>query len=128
VTPVAARDTCKRFGCRYDVNRLKNDSPYNLQLGAAELGGVIQEYRGNLIMAFAAYNAGRGRVQEWVAKFGDPRDPKVDPVDWVERIPIMETRNYVQRVMENTQVYRARFGSRTRLTIESDLRGGPATN
>jgi len=123
VTPVAARDTCKRFGCKYDAGRLKNDSPYNLQLGAAELGCAIEEYRGNYILAFAAYNAGRGRVQEWIAKFGDPRNPKVDPVDWVERIPIMETRNYVQRVMENTQVYRTRFGRNAPLTIESDLRG-----
>ena len=60
-------------------------------------------------MTFAGYNAGRGRVQQWVAQHGDPRDPRVDAVDWVERIPFAETRNYVQRVMENLQVYRARF-------------------
>jgi soluble lytic murein transglycosylase len=128
VTPVAARDTCKRFGCKYDVKRLKGDTPYNLQLGAAELGGVMQDYRGNYILAFAAYNAGRGRVQEWIGQFGDPRDPKVDPIDWVERIPFMETRNYVQRVMENMQVYRTRFGASAPLTIESDLRRGAAAN
>ena len=128
VTPEAARDTCRRFSCKYDVKRLKNDSPYNLQVGAAELAGVMADYRGNLIMSFAAYNAGRGRVQEWVATFGDPRDPKVDPVDWVERIPFMETRNYVQRVMENFQVYRTRFGTNAPLTIESDLRRGARTN
>jgi soluble lytic murein transglycosylase len=126
VTPAAGRDTCKRFGCKYDVKRLKNDSPYNLQVGAAELGGVLEEYGGNHILAFAAYNAGRGRVQEWIKTFGDPRDPKVDPVDWVERIPIMETRNYVQRVMENMQVYRVRFGTNAPLTIERDLRGKAA--
>jgi soluble lytic murein transglycosylase len=126
VTPSAGRDTCKRFGCKYDVKRLKNDSPYNLQVGAAELGGVLEEYGGNHILAFAAYNAGRGRVQEWIKTFGDPRDPKVDPVDWVERIPIMETRNYVQRVMENMHVYRVRFGKSAPLTIESDLRGKAA--
>jgi soluble lytic murein transglycosylase len=124
VTPEAGRDTCKRFSCSYDVKRLKNDTPYNLQVGAAELGGVMQEYRGNYMMAFAAYNAGRGRVQEWIARFGDPRNPKVDPVDWVERIPFMETRNYVQRVMENMQVYRTRFGDNAPLTIETDLRRG----
>ena len=126
VTPIAAKDTCKRFSCSYDVKRLKNDMPYNLQIGAAELGGVMQDYRGNYILAFAAYNAGRGRVQEWIARFGDPRDPKVDPVDWVERIPFMETRNYVQRVMENMQVYRTRFGAAP-LTIETDLRRGAST-
>jgi soluble lytic murein transglycosylase len=122
VTPEAGRDTCKRFSCSYDVKRLRNDSPYNLQVGAAELGGVMQDYRGNYIMAFAGYNAGRGRVQEWIAKFGDPRDPKVDPIDWVERIPFMETRNYVQRVMENMQVYRTHFANNPPLTIDADLR------
>jgi soluble lytic murein transglycosylase len=126
VTPSAGRDTCKRFGCKYDFKRLKDDSPYNLQVGAAELGAVLEEYGGSHILAFAAYNAGRGRVQEWIKTFGDPRDPKVDPVDWVERIPFMETRNYVQRVMENMQVYRARFGTNAPLTIERDLRGKAA--
>ena len=111
VTPTAGRDACKRFRCRYDGKRLKDDPPYNLQIGAAEIGGLLEEYGGNHILAFAAYNAGRGRAQEWIKTFGDPRDPKVDPVDWVERIPIMETRNYVQRVMENMQIYRARLGT-----------------
>jgi soluble lytic murein transglycosylase len=122
VTPEAGRDTCKRFACTYDFKRLRTDSHYNLQVGAAELTGVLQDYRGNQLLAFAAYNAGRGRVQEWIAKYGDPRDPKVDPVDWVERIPFMETRNYVQRVMENFQVYRVHFAEDAPLTIDKDLR------
>ena len=122
VTPSAGQDTCKRYACKYDVKRLKNDIPYNLQVGAAELAGLMQDYRSNYILTFAGYNAGRGRVQEWMATFGDPRDPKVDPVDWVERIPFMETRNYVQRVMENLQVYRARFQDDAPLTIDADLR------
>jgi soluble lytic murein transglycosylase len=121
VTPEAGRDTCKRFSCSYDVRRLRTDMPYNLQVGAAELAGLMQDYRGNYVLTFAGYNAGRGRVQEWMAKFGDPRDAKVDPVDWVERIPFMETRNYVQRVMENMQVYRTRFGNQTPL-VDADLR------
>ena len=62
-------------------------------------------------MTFAGYNAGRGRVRDWIKARGDPRDPNVDPVDWVERIPFSETRNYVQRVMENLLVYQHRFGS-----------------
>ena len=76
---------------------------------ATEVAALLKEYRGSYIMAFAGYNAGRGRVAEWVAKQSDPRDPKVDAVDWIERIPFAETRNYVQRVMENLQVYCARF-------------------
>ena len=108
--------------------RLKNDMPYNLQVGAAEFAGLMQDYRGNYILAVAAYNAGRGRVREWIERFGDPRDPKVDSVDWVERIPFMETRNYVQRVMENLQVYRTLFGGNAPLTIDTDLRRSVATN
>ena len=80
-------------------------------MGATEVTALLKEYRGSYVMAFAGYNAGRGRVQEWVAAHGDPRDPNVDAVDWVERIPLAETRNYVQRVMENLQVYRTRFGA-----------------
>ena len=111
VTPVAGRDTAKRFGVTYDWNRLVSDPVYNTQIGAAELAALLKEYRGSYILTFAAYNAGRGRVQQWVAQHGDPRDPKVDAVDWVERIPFAETRNYVQRVVENLQVYRTRFGA-----------------
>jgi soluble lytic murein transglycosylase len=120
VTPEAGRDTAKRFGVAYDWNRLVSDPVYNTQMGAAEVGALLKEYRGSYVMAFAGYNAGRGRVQEWVAKHGDPRDPKVDAVDWVERIPFAETRNYVQRVMENLQVYCARFGAST-ATLEPNL-------
>jgi peptidoglycan lytic transglycosylase len=128
VTPEAGRDTCKRFSCSYDVKRLRHDSPYNLQVGAAELAGLMQDYRSNYILVFAGYNAGRGRVQEWIATFGDPRNPKVDPIDWVERIPFMETRNYVQRVMENLQVYRTRFGNDAPLTVDADLRRDAAAH
>jgi soluble lytic murein transglycosylase len=124
VTPDAARYVCKRHGATYDLARLKNDSAYNATLGAAELGGLLEDYRGSYIMTFAAYNAGRGSVKKWIERYGDPRDPKVDAVDWVELIPFSETRNYVQRIMENLQIYRARFGGGTKLQIEADLRRG----
>jgi soluble lytic murein transglycosylase len=128
VTPSAGRYIAGKFKAKFDQARLLSDIPYNVQFGAAELGDVIKDYRGSYILAFAAYNAGRGRVKEWVGRFGDPRDPKVDPIDWVERIPFAETRNYVQRVMENVQVYRIRFGGSSRLLIEADLRRGGAAN
>ncbi len=120
VTPEAGRDTAKRFGVAYDWNGLVSDPVYNTQMGAAEVAALLKEYRGSYIMTFAGYNAGRGRVKQWVAQHGDPRDPKVDIVDWVERIPIAETRNYVQRVMENLQVYRRRFGAGA-ATVEPNL-------
>ncbi|WP_407170266.1 transglycosylase SLT domain-containing protein [Bradyrhizobium sp. ORS 111] len=109
VTPEAGRDTAKRFGVSYDWGRMVSDPVYNTQMGAAELSALQSEYRGCHVMIFAGYNAGRGRVRDWIKAYGDPRDPNVDAVDWVERIPISETRNYVQRVMENLAVYRARF-------------------
>jgi soluble lytic murein transglycosylase len=121
VTPAAAIDTARRYKVKYDRGRLLSDPVYNMQMGAAELSNLIAGYRGSYILTFAGYNAGRGRVKEWLAELGDPRDRNVDPVDWVERIPISETRNYVQRIMENLQVYRARFGGGSRLLIEADL-------
>jgi len=124
VTPDAGRYVCKKYGASFDIGRLKTDPVYNAALGAAELGGLIEDYRGSYIMTFAAYNAGRGSVKKWIDRYGDPRDPKVDAVDWVEQIPFSETRNYVQRIMENLQVYRARFGGGTRLQIEADLHRG----
>jgi soluble lytic murein transglycosylase len=126
VTPDAGKYVTKKYGATYDLARLKNDPSYNATLGSAELGGLIDDYRGSYIMTFAGYNAGRGSVRKWVAQYGDPRDANVDPVDWVEKIPFAETRNYVQRVMENLQVYRARFGGSHNLMIEADLhRGSP---
>src|SRR5947209_1391336 len=89
-------------------------------MGVAEISALLKDYRGSFVLPFAGYNAGRGRVQQWMAQHGDPRDPKVDAVDWVERIPFSETRNYVQRVMENLQVYRTRFGENT-TTVEPNL-------
>ena len=126
VTPDAGRYVCKKYGANFDLGRMKTDPVYNAALGAAELGGLIEDYRGSYIMTFAAYNAGRGSVRKWIDRYGDPRDPKVDAVDWVELIPFSETRNYVQRIMENLQVYRARFGGGTRLQIEADLHRGAA--
>ena len=124
VTPDAGRYVCKRAGVSFDLQRMKTDSVYNAMLGAAELGGLLEDYRGSYILTFAGYNAGRGSVKKWIERYGDPRDPKVDAVDWVELIPFSETRNYVQRIMENMQVYRARFGGGTKLQIEADLHRG----
>ncbi len=128
VTPEAGQHIARKFNVRYDQKRLLHDDAYNMQIGAAELYDNISSYRGSFILAFAGYNAGRGRVKEWIEKYGDPRDPGVDPVDWVERIPFAETRNYVQRIIENIQVYRARFGVGSNLQIEADIRRGAEPN
>ncbi|MEW6091734.1 MAG: hypothetical protein AB1647_12500, partial [Pseudomonadota bacterium] len=84
---------------------------------------VENDFGGSYIMSIAAYNAGSSRVRQWVNRFGDPRSTAVDPVDWIESIPFSETRNYVQRVMENLEVYRGRLnGAPQPIRIDQDLR------
>jgi len=124
VIPTTARAVAKRHKIAYDQRRLLSDPAYNVQIGAAELGRVVESNGGSYILAFVAYNAGPARAREWIGRFGDPRSSKIDPIDWVERIPFPETRNYVQRVMENLQVYRVLFNGAQKLQIEADLRRG----
>ncbi|MCB5176121.1 lytic transglycosylase domain-containing protein [Microvirga lenta] len=107
--PATAKRTAKRFKVDFDLQRLTQDPSYNAKLGAAHLGELMEDWKGSHILAFASYNAGGGNVIKWVRAYGDPRQPHVDVVDWIERIPFYETRNYVQRVMENLLVYRQRM-------------------
>jgi soluble lytic murein transglycosylase len=82
----------------------------------------VSQFAGSYVLAIASYNAGPGRIGEWINNFGDPRQKNVDVVDWVESIPFTETRNYVQRVLENLQVYRIRLGDqKIALSLSSDL-------
>jgi len=124
VIPPTARGIAKRLGIPYDLNKLRGDPVYNARLGANELGHLLQSFNGSYILSFVGYNAGPGRAREWINRYGDPRDPKVDAVDWVERVPFSETRYYIQRVMENLQVYRVLFGDRQGFRIEADLSRG----
>ncbi len=105
-----ARRTASMEKVAFDLNRLTSDPAYNLQLAAAFLGLLEHEQRGSLARTLAAYNAGGGRVSQWIAAHGDPANSDVDPVDWVEAIPIDETRDYVEHVMANVGVYRRLFG------------------
>ena len=87
-----------------------------------EFGGDVYDFGGSLVLAIAAYNAGPANVKKWIAANGDPRNPAVDPVDWIELIPFNETRNYVMRVLENAQIYRNRLSGRdTQTRILADL-------
>jgi soluble lytic murein transglycosylase len=123
--PATAKEVAKDVGLPYSKARLTSDPAYNATLGAAHLGDLVSSFGGSYVMTFAAYNAGSSRVAQWVKAHGDPRDPNVDVVNWIELIPFTETRNYVQRIMENLQVYRARMGAPS-LRIEADLhRGSP---
>ncbi|THK39710.1 lytic transglycosylase domain-containing protein [Ensifer sp. MPMI2T] len=121
--PGTAKGVASRFGLAYSKDRLTTDAGYNATLGAHYLGEQINSFGGSYILTFIAYNAGPGRVPEWLERYGDPRGKPIDDVvDWIERIPFQETRNYVQRVMENYQVYKARLGDPA--DIVSDLRTG----
>ena len=111
IMPGTAKVVSKSVGLAYSRDKLSTDPVYNLKLGQSYLSSVLDQYDGSYILALAAYNAGPRRAKAWIKAHGDPRDPSVDAVDWVEQIPFTETRNYVQRVMESLQVYRARIGT-----------------
>lgn len=106
--PATAQNVARRLNIRHQVGMLTADPQHNMRLGAAYLDQMLGRYGGALALAAAAYNAGPGRVDEWLGTNGDPRTGFVDPIDWIELIPFSETRNYVQRVIENVIVYRAR--------------------
>jgi soluble lytic murein transglycosylase len=121
--PATARQVAKSLSLPYADRRLSADGLYNLTLGRTYLDRLIGNFNGSYVLAIAAYNAGAARVHQWVEQFGDPRGPGTDAVDWVETIPFGETRNYVQRVLENLQVYRLRIGDRSlAFSLPSDLR------
>ncbi|WP_232631223.1 lytic transglycosylase domain-containing protein [Methylobacterium sp. Leaf118] len=125
--PATAQRTARRVSTNYDTDRLTSDPAYNARLGQAHLGELMEDWKGSYILAFASYNAGGGNVKKWIDAYGDPRRPEVDAIDWVERIPFTETRNYVQRVMENLQVYRNRLDGKSTLAIERDFARGVRT-
>jgi soluble lytic murein transglycosylase len=120
--PDTARRAAQHAGIALDMTKLNSDAALNARIGAAHLGELFAEQGGSYVLTFAAYNAGGKRVKEWIAAHGDPRRHDVDPVDWIELIPIAETRDYVQRIIENMQVYRTRFGEGVRLINEAELR------
>ncbi|OLP55982.1 lytic transglycosylase [Rhizobium rhizosphaerae] len=125
IMPGTARGIAGRHGLAFNAARLTTDPAYNATLGAHYLGEQIETFGGSYILTFVAYNAGPRRVPEWIARYGDPRGQPLDEVvDWIERIPFGETRSYVQRVMENYQIYKARLGQR--IDIANDLRVGRA--
>jgi soluble lytic murein transglycosylase len=122
--PTTAKEVATSLGVPFSADRLTLDAAYNIRLGSAYMTKLLDRFGGSYVLAIAGYNAGPNRVRQWVETYGDPRDPRVDVVDWIERIPFNETRNYVQRVLENLQVYRVRLGAaRARIGVLKDLEG-----
>jgi soluble lytic murein transglycosylase len=110
--PATARQVAKALSLPFSADRLLADANFNLTLGSAYLDKMLDKFGGSYVLSIAAYNAGPARVAQWLSDHGDPRDGSIDVVDWIELIPFGETRNYVQRVLENLQVYRLRAGNR----------------
>jgi soluble lytic murein transglycosylase len=119
--PATASSIANKMQLPFSAGRLTADGTYNLLLGRSYLETLIDEFGGSYALAIAAYNAGPGRVRQWLHDYGDPRGGNVDMVDWIENIPINETRNYVQRVLENLQIYRGQMGRNSAFSLVSDL-------
>jgi soluble lytic murein transglycosylase len=125
IMPATARQVAKDIKIEYSRSRLTNNWRYNAKLGLAYLGGLLDTYGGSYVLAFAAYNAGPNRVNEWIKTYGDPRDNHIDQVDWIEHIPYRETRNYVMRVIESLHVYRIRISGKVEpIRLTKDLTRG----
>ncbi len=103
--PSTALRTAQQIGKPFNKDWLLNRPDYNVELGSAYLASLLRQYNGSIPLAAAAYNAGPGRVKDWLAMYGDPRTNQIDPLDWMEQIPFSETRNYVQRVIEGYMAY-----------------------
>nr|HPG88954.1 transglycosylase SLT domain-containing protein [Hyphomicrobium sp.] len=121
VMTVTAKHVCQDYKIKCDISRLLSDNSYNVTIASAYIADRMGEFSGSYVLGLAGYNAGPGRARQWIRENGDPRDPKVDIIDWIERIPITETREYVTKVLSNIQVYRARLGENNPLRLEDDL-------
>lgn len=123
VLPSTGELTARRLGVPFDAARLTSDPAFNALLGAGYLDQMAEQFDGALPLIAAAYNAGPGRPRRWITEFGDPRDPAIDPIEWAERIPFQETRNYVQRVLESLVIYRALLTGDPTIHLTDMLRG-----
>ncbi len=112
--PGTARETAGKLGLGYNMGSLTTDTDYNIRLGSSYIQRMLAYYGGSYPLAVAAYNAGPGNVNKWIRANGDPRTPGVDMLEWVEKIPIFETKNYVHRVLENAVVYDLLYPQRAR--------------
>lgn len=128
--PGTAKQVSRKLNVTYSKALLTADPSYNAMLGSAYLASLIEKFNGSYVLAIASYNAGPANVSRWLKQWGDPRSGDIDMVDWIEFIPFSETRNYVQRVIENLQVYRERLAEEdgSVLKISYDINRGTATH
>ena len=119
--PRTAQEQAGKLGLPYDHGRLTSDPSYNVMLGSAYFDRMLNYYGGSHVLAVAAYNAGPGNVNKWLAAHGDPRMSGVDVIDWIEKIPLSETRGYVQHVLENAVMYDMLNPTRARMATQNRL-------
>jgi soluble lytic murein transglycosylase len=120
--PGTAQLIAKQLQMPYSVDRLVTDGLYNLTLGRAYIGKLLEDFGGSYPLAIASYNAGPGRIRQWLHDYGDPRGREIDMVDWIEAIPFTETRLYTQRVLESLQIYRGQDTANTAaFSLAADL-------
>jgi soluble lytic murein transglycosylase len=111
IMPATAKQVAQQIRVAYNGDKLLSDPEYNILLGRTYLSDLLDRFGGSYVLALAGYNAGPARVNGWIGAFGNPRDPAVDVIDWIESIPIDETRNYVQRILEGLSAYRQQLGT-----------------
>ncbi len=121
VMPVTARHVCRQYKIKCQLRDLIGKPAHNTRIATAYIADRTDEFAGSYILAFAGYNAGPGRTRQWLRKIGDPRKKGVQPLDWIYRIPFYETRTYVQKVLSNVQVYRARLGLKHPVRLLDDI-------
>jgi soluble lytic murein transglycosylase len=120
--PATASLIAKQNQLPYSVDRLTSDAVYNITLGRAYIEKLLEDFGGSYPLAVASYNAGPGRIRQWLHDYGDPRGREIDMVDWIESIPFTETRLYTQRVLESLQIYRGQdTSSTTAFSLAADL-------
>jgi soluble lytic murein transglycosylase len=107
--PATAKEVAKKAGMTHQNEWLTARPDYNIKLGSLYIAQMVSRFGGSYPLAIAAYNAGPGRVNSWIKMNGDPRTGNIDMIDWIEMIPVAETRNYVQRVLEGVYIYRHKF-------------------
>ena len=121
--PRTAKNVSRSVKLNYSRSRLTRDPNYNMTLGQTYLAELLKRQNNSYVLALVSYNAGPSRARRWIKDHGDLRNKEVDAIDWIEMIPFDETRNYVQRVMENLQVYRSRLAKKEiGLMLEKDLK------
>lgn len=112
VLPDTGKEIAMDLGIRGPIRELLLDKESNVKIGSAYLHELLKEFDGTYVLAFAAYNAGPGRLNTWLDTYGKPKDNAQSVIDWIEHIPYAETRNYVMRVLESLTVYKHRFSNK----------------